>query len=108
MANEIISISNPVSNQPVMIVTMDVTMHMKMYASKITQSNIQHTVIKIINTIQIHLVKFNIKTYKRTDRLLYHVITITPNFLTVKISLDFFSSLLQYGKLKLTPVIENY
>jgi len=39
MANEIISISNTVSNQPVMIVTTDVTVHMKMYASKITQSN---------------------------------------------------------------------
>jgi hypothetical protein len=52
MANEIISISNSISNQPVMRVTMNVP--------NITQSNIQYTVIKIINTIQFYLVKFNI------------------------------------------------
>jgi len=52
MANEIISISNSISNQPVMQVTMNVP--------NITQSNIQYTVIKIINTIQFYLVKFNI------------------------------------------------
>jgi len=42
MANKITQISNSFSNQPVMHVTMDV--------SSITQSNIQHSVIKIINT----------------------------------------------------------
>jgi len=52
MANEIISISNSVSNHPVVHVTMD--------ASNIIQSNIQYTVIKIINTIQFYLVKFNV------------------------------------------------
>jgi len=51
MANEIIS--NSISNQPVMHVTMD--------ASNITQSNTQYTVIKIIKTIQFYLVKFNTK-----------------------------------------------
>jgi len=52
MANEIISISNSISNQPVMHVSMDV--------SNITQSNILYNVIKIINKIQFYLVKFNI------------------------------------------------
>jgi hypothetical protein len=59
MANAIISISNSVSNQPVMHVTMRVTMHVTMDVSNITQSNTQYTVVKIINTIQIYLVKFN-------------------------------------------------
>ena len=49
MDNEIISISN----QPVI--------HVIMGASHITQSNIEYTVIIIINVIQFYLVKFNIK-----------------------------------------------
>jgi len=60
MANEIVSISNSVSNQPVMHVTTD--------ASNITQSNIQYSVTKIISTIQFYLVKFNIKSYITTHR----------------------------------------
>jgi hypothetical protein len=76
--SEIISISN----QPVMHVTMDV--------SNITQSSIQHTVMKIINTIQFYLVKFHIQSYITTNRQLYHIISINPIFLTVKMSLDFF------------------
>jgi len=71
MANEIISISNLISNQPVMHVTMDV--------SNTTQSNIQYTVIRIINTMQFYLVKFNIKSYITTDRQLYHIMSMTPN-----------------------------
>ena len=72
MANEIVSISNSISNQPVMRVTMDV--------SNITQSNTQYTVIKIINTIQSYLVKFNTKIYITTDHQLYHIISKTPQF----------------------------
>jgi len=52
VANEIISIANLISNQPVMHMTMD--------ASNITQSS-TITVIKMINTMQFYLVKFNIK-----------------------------------------------
>jgi hypothetical protein len=44
MLNEIILFSNLVSHQPVIYVTKD--------ASDITQSNIQHTLTKIITTIQ--------------------------------------------------------
>ena len=72
MANEIIGISNSISNQPVLHVTMD--------ASNITQSNIQYTVIKIINTIQFYLVKFNTKSYITTNHQLYRIISMTPNF----------------------------
>ena len=68
IANEIISISN----QPVMHVTTDVP--------NITQSNTQYTVIKIINTIQCYLVKFNTKIYITTDHQLYHIISMTPLF----------------------------
>jgi len=53
MANEIIYISNLISNQPVVNATMD--------ESNITQSNMHYSVITIINTIQFYLVKFNIK-----------------------------------------------
>ena len=59
MANEII----PISNQPVVNATMDV--------SNITQSNVHYSVIKIINTIQFYLVKFNIKMYITTAHQLY-------------------------------------
>jgi len=68
MANKIISISN----HPVMHVTTD--------AANVTQFNIQHTVIKIINTIQFYLYKFNTKSYITTDHQLYHIISMTPNF----------------------------
>jgi len=68
MANEII----PISNQPVVNATMDV--------SNITQSNVHYSVIKIINTIQFYLVKFNIKMYITTAHQLYHIISMTPNF----------------------------
>jgi len=71
MANEIISISNSVSNQPVVHVTTD--------ASNITQSNIQYTVIELFNTIQFYLVKFNVKNFITTERQLYHIISMTPN-----------------------------
>jgi hypothetical protein len=80
MANEIIS--NSISNQSVMHVATD--------ASNITQSNIQYTVIKIINTIQFYLVKFNTKIYIKSDHQLYHIKSMTPIFLTVKMSLNFF------------------
>jgi len=72
MAYEIISIPNSISNQPVMHVTMD--------ASNITQSNIQYTVIKIINTIQFYLGKFNIGYYVTSDCQFYHIISMTPIF----------------------------
>jgi len=65
-------------------------MHVTMDASNITQPNIQYTVIEIINTIQFHLVKFNRKIYVTTNRQLSHIISMTPIFLTVKMSLDFF------------------
>jgi hypothetical protein len=55
------------------------------------QYTVQYTVIKIINTIQFCLVKFNIKSYITTDRQLSHIISMNPIFfLTVKMSLDFF------------------
>jgi len=69
MANEIISISN----QPVMYVTMD--------TSNITQSNTQFNFIKIINTIQFYLVKFNIKRYKTTYHQLDYIISMTAYFI---------------------------
>jgi hypothetical protein len=72
MANEIISISNSISKQPVMRVTTDVP--------NITQPNTQYTANKIINTIQSYLVKFNIKIYRTTNHQLYHIISMTPNF----------------------------
>jgi len=72
IANEIISISNSISNQLVMRVTTDVP--------NITQSNTQYTVIKIINTIQSYLVKFNTKIYITTDHQLYQIISKTPQF----------------------------
>jgi len=66
-------------------------MHVTMDVSNMTQSNIQYTVITIINTIQFCLVKFNMKSYITTDRQLSHIISMTPVFfLTVKMSLDFF------------------
>jgi hypothetical protein len=55
-------------------------MHATTDASNITQSNIQYAVIKIINTIQFYLVKFNVKSYITTDRQLYHIISMTPIF----------------------------
>ena len=69
IANEIISISN----QPVMYVTMD--------TSNITQSNTQFNFIKIINTIQFYLVKFNIKRYKTTNHQLDYIISMTAYFI---------------------------
>jgi len=67
MRHEIIP--NSILNQPVMNATKDV--------SNITQSNMHYIVIKINNTIQFHLVQFNIKS---SDRQLYHIISMIPNF----------------------------
>jgi len=73
-----------------MHVTMDVTMHVTTDASNITQPIIQYTVIKIINTIQFYLVKFNIKSYVTTDRQLSHIISMTPIFFNCQIEPRFF------------------
>jgi len=67
MANE--NIPNSILNQPVMNATKDV--------SNITQSNMHYIDIRIINTIQFHLVQFNIKS---SHHQLYHIISMTPNF----------------------------
>jgi len=62
MTNEIISISVSISIQSVMHVTVD--------TSNITQSNIQYTVIKIINTVQSYIFEFNL--LKPTGYVMHH------------------------------------
>jgi hypothetical protein len=100
IANEIISISNSISNQPVMRVTTDVP--------NITQPNTQYTVIKIINTIQSYLVKFNITIYITTDHQLYHIISMTPQFFNCQNEPRFFPNYCSMKKLELIPAIDNY
>ena len=79
-------------------------MNATMDVSNITQSNMQYIDIKIINTIQFHLVQFNIKI---SDRQLYHIISMTPNFFNCQNEPRCFFMIIAVWKTKINSVFRQ-